>query len=84
MHFLLRYVKYQNIRTSYNGLFQKEEGTNDADLFRVILNPESLSTTKEMCNFIIHPALHHEYCELIFIRGIPIFVVFLSASKPRI
>ena len=24
------------------------------------------------------------YCEYIFIRGIPIFVVFVGASKPRI
>jgi len=52
MHFLLRCAKYQNIRTSYNSLFQKEEGTNDADLLRVILNPESLSATKQICNFI--------------------------------
>ena len=51
MHFLLRCAKYQNIRTSYNSLFQKE-GTNDADLLRVILNPESLSATKQICNFI--------------------------------
>jgi acyl-[acyl carrier protein]--UDP-N-acetylglucosamine O-acyltransferase len=50
-YFLLRYAKYQNIRTSYNSLFQKE-GTNDADLLRVILNPESLSATKQICNFI--------------------------------
>ena len=33
-------------------LFQKEEGTNDTDLLRVILNPESLSATKQICNFI--------------------------------
>lgn len=52
MHFLLRCAKYQNIRTSYNSLFQKEEGTNDADLLRVILNPESLSATKQICNCI--------------------------------
>ena len=51
-HFLLRCAKYQNIRTSYNNLFQKEEGTNDADLHRVILNPENLSATKQICNFI--------------------------------
>ena len=44
MHFLLRCAKYQNIRTSYNSLFQREEGTIDADLHRVILNPESLSS----------------------------------------
>lgn len=52
MHFLLRCAKYQNIRTSYNSLFQKEEETNDADLLRVILNPESLSATNQICNFI--------------------------------
>jgi hypothetical protein len=52
MHFLLRCAKYQNIRTSYNSLFQKEEGTIDADLYRVILNPESLSATKQICKCI--------------------------------
>jgi hypothetical protein len=51
-YFLLRCAKYQNIRTSYNSLFQKEEGTNDADLLRIILNPESLSATKQICNSI--------------------------------
>ena len=52
MHFILKCAKYQNIRTSYNNLFQKEEGTNDADLLRVILNPENISTTKQICSFI--------------------------------
>ena len=59
MHFLLRCAKYQNIRTSYNSLFQKEEGTNDADLLRVILNSESISATKQIRYFIKDVNTYH-------------------------
>ena len=48
------YYDVQNIKIlePATSLFQKEEGTNDTDLLRVILNPESLSATKQICNFI--------------------------------
>jgi hypothetical protein len=41
-----------HVTSPATSLFQKEEGTNDTDLLRVILNPESLSATKQICNFI--------------------------------
>jgi hypothetical protein len=45
------YYDVQNIKILEPAtcLFQKEEGTNDADLLRIILNPESLSATKQIC-----------------------------------
>jgi hypothetical protein len=49
-HFILHCPKYQNIRNSYNTLFQSIR--TDDDLIREILDPKDLFKTKEICKFL--------------------------------
>jgi hypothetical protein len=79
MHFLLRCAKYQNIRTSYNSLFQKEEGTNDNDILQHVLASfiklhiclvaerlSGLRITQDIiiiCSFFIAKLFTFPYCE---------------------
>ena len=49
-HFILHCPKHQNIRNSYNTLFQSIR--TDDDLIREILDPKDLFKTKEICKFL--------------------------------
>ena len=49
-HFILHCPKYQNIRNSYNTLFQRIR--TDDDLVREILDPKDLFKTKQICKFL--------------------------------
>ena len=49
-HFILHCPKYQNIRNSYNTLFQSI--ITDDDLIRGILDPKDLFKTKQICKFL--------------------------------
>jgi hypothetical protein len=49
-HFILHCPKYQNIRNSYNTLFQGIR--TDDDLIREILDPKDLFKTKQICKFL--------------------------------
>jgi hypothetical protein len=49
-HFILHCPKYQNIRNSYNTLFQSIR--TDDDLIREILDPKDLFKIKQICKFL--------------------------------
>jgi hypothetical protein len=49
-HFISHCPKYQNIRNSYNTLFQSIR--TDDDLIRGILDPKDLFKIKQICKFL--------------------------------